>query len=257
MSVIEVRELSKSFRIPSARRETVREHALSFFRRRTFRDLCVLDGISFDLAPGETLGIMGRNGCGKSTMLKIIAGIYQPDGGTIVRHAPITPILELGVGWNPELDAVDNVYLIGTVMGMTLAELQDATPGIFEFAGLTEFTNLQLKYYSSGMAARLAYSIAFRAVREGVLILDEIFAVGDAEYRERCRERYREIHRAGNAILLVSHNPDDISNFCQRALLLEHGRVILQGTGEEVARAYLDLLEGKAAVELAEAQATR
>jgi ABC-type polysaccharide/polyol phosphate transport system ATPase subunit len=256
MAVIEVHDVRKSFRIPSARRDTVREHALSFFRRRTFRELRVLDGVSFDLAPGETLGIMGRNGCGKSTLLKIIAGIYQPDGGTVVSRAPITPILELGVGWNPELDAMDNVYLVGTVMGMTLAELADATPGIFEFAGLTEFKSLQLKYFSSGMAARLAYSIAFRAVRQGVLILDEIFAVGDAEFRERCRERYREIHRAGNAILQVSHNPDDISRSCERALLLEQGRVVFQGSGEDVARAYLELLQRKEERELVGAQTT-
>jgi len=256
MAVIEVHDLRKSFRIPSARRDTVREHALSFFRRRTFRELRVLDGVSFDLAPGETLGIMGRNGCGKSTLLKIIAGIYQPDGGTVVNRAPITPILELGVGWNPELDAVDNVYLVGTVMGMTLAELEDATPGIFEFAGLTEFKSLQLKYFSSGMAARLAYSIAFRAVRQGVLILDEIFAVGDAEFRERCRERYREIHQAGNAILLVSHNPDHISSFCERGILLEQGRLAFHGTGQDVARAYLDLLEQQEVAELAGARTT-
>jgi len=250
MSVIEVRGLCKRFRIPSSRRDTIREHALSFFRRRSFRELRVLDGVSFDLAPGETLGIMGRNGCGKSTLLKIISGIYQPDRGTVVRSASVTPILELGVGWNPELDAVDNVYLIGTVMGMTLAELTQATAEIFEFAGLTEFQNLQLKYYSSGMAARLAYSVAFRAVRDGVLILDEIFAVGDAEFRERCRDRYREIHGKGKAILQVSHNPDDIARFCQRALLLERGRVILEGTGREVAQAYLDLLEANTPLEL-------
>lgn len=253
MSVIEVRGVCKSFRIPSTRRDTIREHALSLFRPRRFRELSVLDGVSFELAPGESLGIMGRNGCGKSTLLRIIAGIYQPGAGTVVRRAPITPILELGVGWNPELDAVDNVYLIGTVMGMTLAEIEDAAPGIFEFAGLSEFRSLQLKYFSSGMTARLAYSIAFRAVRRGVLILDEIFAVGDAEFRERCRERYREIHRSGNAILQVSHNPDDISRFCERALLLEQGRVIFEGTGEQVARAYLELLEYKEEAELAEA----
>lgn len=251
MSVIEVRGLRKSFRIPSSRRDTIREHALSLFRPRRFRELCVLDGVSFDLAPGESLGIMGRNGCGKSTMLKILAGIYQPDRGTVVRRAAVTPILELGVGWNPELDAIDNVYLIGTVMGLTLGELGYATPAIFEFAGLSDFQNLQLKYYSSGMTARLAYAVAFRAVRDGVLILDEIFAVGDAEFRERCRERYREIHRKGNAILQVSHNPDDISRFCQRALLLERGRVIFEGSGEGVARAYLDLLECKEESELA------
>jgi len=149
------------------------------------------------------------------------------------------------------IKAAPMVGLLGTVMGMTLAELEDATPEIFDFAGLGEFKNLQLKYFSSGMAARLAYSIAFRAVREGVLILDEIFAVGDAEFRERCKERYHEIHRAGNAIILVSHNPDHIAGFCERAVLLEKGRVTFQGTGEDVAQAYQDLLEPHEHVALA------
>ena len=136
----------------------------------------------FELQPGETLGIMGRNGCGKSTLLKIISGIYPPEGGTLTVRAPVTPILELGVGWNPDLDAIDNIYLLGTVMGLSLKELKGAIDEILAFADLERFANLELRHYSSGMASRLAYSVAFRAVRD-VLILDEIFAVGDAGFR--------------------------------------------------------------------------
>ena len=135
--------------------------------------MCVLDGISFSVERGQTLGIMGRNGCGKSTLLKILSGIYQPDSGAVITRAPLTPILELGVGWNPELDAIDNIMLIGSVMGLTLKELRASTDEILDFAELQRFANLKLQHYSSGMASRLAYAIAFRAVRE-ILILDEI-----------------------------------------------------------------------------------
>ena len=149
----------------------------------------MLRSVSLSLRPGESLGLMGANGSGKSTLLKILCGIYVPDAGQVVARAPITPILELGVGWNPELNAVDNVFLIGTLMGLSLAELRRDVYAILDFAELRSFAHMQLKHYSSGMAARLAYAVAFRAVR-GVLILDEVFAVGDAGFKARCEERY-------------------------------------------------------------------
>jgi ABC-type polysaccharide/polyol phosphate transport system ATPase subunit len=200
----------------------------------------VLDGIDLDLRPGETLGIMGRNGSGKSTLLKILCGIYQPDAGTLRVRAPITPLLELGIGWNPELDAIDNVLLMGTIMGMSLAEARSAVDDVLEFAQVERFANLPLKHYSSGMAARLAYAVGFRAVRE-VLVIDEIFAVGDAGFKARCEARYRELSSSGHTTLMVSHDPRTIESFCARALLLEGGRIVLEGTGAEVAEAYLDL----------------
>ena len=245
--VIEVAGVSKTFTIPSSRRETVREHALDFFRPRAQERLHVLESVSFELRQGESLGLMGRNGCGKSTLLKIVSGIYPVDSGRVDVHAAVTPILELGVGWNPDLDAIDNIELLGTVMGMTLKQLRAATGEILEFAELEKFAHLELRHYSSGMAARLAYAVAFRAVRE-VLILDEVFAVGDAGFKERCQQRYRDLHRAGHSMLLVSHEPRTIAAFCDRALLLEGGHIVLSGAAETVANRYLELLTEEAAI---------
>jgi ABC-type polysaccharide/polyol phosphate transport system ATPase subunit len=239
--VIEVRGVSKAFTIPSVRRETVREHVLDFFRPHPQERLRVLDDVSFALRQGESLGLMGRNGCGKSTLLKIVSGIYAPDLGQVVVREAVTPILELGVGWNPDLDAIDNIELLGTVMGLTLRELRAATPEILDFAGLERFAKLELRHYSSGMAARLAYAVAFRAVRQ-VLILDEIFAVGDAGFKERCQDRYRALHRQGHSMLLVSHEPRTIAAFCDRALLIDGGRIVMDGPADAVAARYLALL---------------
>lgn len=242
MIALEVREVHKSFFIPTVKMETVREHILKGFplrrRLREGRELKVLQDITFSVKTGETTGIMGRNGSGKSTLLKVISGIYQPDGGAIECVLPITPILELGVGWNPELNAVDNIYLLGTVLGMTLKELKAARVEILEFAGLEKFSRLELKHFSSGMAMRLAYSVAFQAVR-GLLILDEVFAVGDMEFREKCYRRYKEIRREGHTILMVSHNPAEIERFCDHAILLEEGRIVMEGRGADIARAYV------------------
>ena len=240
-AVIEVDRVSKSFIIPSVRRETVREHALDLFRRRPKERLNVLRAVSLELKSGESLGLMGRNGSGKSTLLKLISGIYTPDTGRILVRAPVTPILELGVGWNPDLNAIDNIELLGTVMGLSLGDLRAARDEILAFADLERFANLELRHYSSGMGARLAYAVAFHAVQD-VLILDEIFAVGDAGFKERCEARYRELHRSGRSMLLVSHNPAIISEFCERAVLLESGRIVCDGPSHRVADAYIRLL---------------
>jgi ABC-type polysaccharide/polyol phosphate transport system ATPase subunit len=241
MAVVEVEDLCKSFLIPSVRRSTLREHALALFKPPQVDKLQVLDGVNFEVAAGEVFGIMGRNGCGKSTLLKIIAGIYQADRGTVRLNAPITPILELGVGWNTELNAIDNILLIGTVMGLTLKELKAATGQILEFAGLERFAQLEVKHYSSGMMARLAFAVAFMAVKD-VLILDEIYAVGDAAFQKQCTQRFMELHSEGHTIVIVSHQPSDIETFCNHAVLLEGGKVVDEGTGPEVARAYSRLL---------------
>ena len=240
--MVEVSGIAKTFRIPSVRRETVREHVLGLLRPRRFEPLHVLDGVSFAVERGETLGIMGRNGSGKSTLLKIVSGIYRPDRGSVTVRGTITPILELGVGWNPDLDAIDNIFLLGAVMGLSLAEIRGGLDEILAFAELERFANLKLQHYSSGMAARLAYSVALRAVRE-VLVLDEIFAVGDAGFKARCEARQRELSAAGHTVLVVSHDPRVVGTFCRRALLLEGGRVVMDDRPQKVVEAYLALLE--------------
>jgi ABC-type polysaccharide/polyol phosphate transport system ATPase subunit len=237
--LLEMVNVSKTFHIPRVRRDTVREHVFGVFDRQRYDTLQALDNVSLDVRAGETFGIMGRNGCGKSTLLKVLCGIYGVDAGQVKVHAGITPILELGVGWNPELDAIDNVYLLGSVMGLSLAAIRASLDDILAFAELERFARLPLKHYSSGMASRLAYAVAFRAVRE-VLVLDEIFAVGDAGFRARCEERYHDLHRMGHTVILVSHDPRIVSSFCSRAVLMDAGRVVFGGSGEEVAQRYLE-----------------
>jgi ABC-type polysaccharide/polyol phosphate transport system ATPase subunit len=241
MAIIELEGVSKAFQIPSVHRETVREHLLGMMEPRRFQRLQVLDRVSFGVGKGEALGIMGRNGSGKSTLLKIICGVYLPDQGRVSTHAAITPILELGVGWNPELDAVDNVLLIGSVMGLTLKEIRRSLTEILAFAELERFANLKLKHYSSGMAQRLGYAVAFQAVRD-VLVLDEILAVGDAGFRARCEERYLALRRRGHTAIIVSHDPRIIATFCDRALLLEDGRIMADGTPRDIADRYISTL---------------
>jgi ABC-type polysaccharide/polyol phosphate transport system ATPase subunit len=246
MTLIEVDAVSKSFRIPSVRRDTVREHVLGMFEPRRFDRLRVLDEVSFTVARGETLGIMGRNGSGKSTLLRILCGVYPPDRGRVTSRAAITPILELGVGWHPELDAIDNVCLIGSLMGLSLGEIHRRMERILAFAEVGRFARLKLRHFSSGMSSRLGYAVAFEAVRD-VLVLDEIFAVGDAGFRARCEARYQELRAAGHTIVLVSHEPQTVANFCDRALLLDGGRVVLDGPASTVADRYVSLLAVPAA----------
>jgi ABC-2 type transport system ATP-binding protein len=236
--LVQLVDVSKTFKIPRVKRETVREHVFGLFDAKRFDDLRVLDRVSLALQPGETLGIMGRNGCGKSTLLKVLCGIYGVDTGRVRITAGITPILQLGVGWNPELDAIDNVYLIASVMGLSLNAIRDSLDDILAFAELQRFARLPLKHYSSGMASRLAYAVAFRAVRE-VLVLDEIFSVGDAGFRAKCEARYHQLHQAGHTVVIVSHDPKVVSSFCSRAILMDAGRIVFEGPGEEVAARYM------------------
>jgi ABC-2 type transport system ATP-binding protein len=239
--IIEVDSVSKEFWIPSVRRDTIREHLLGLFESRRFERLQVLKGVSFAVDRGEALGIMGRNGSGKSTLLKMLSGVYLPDGGHVRTHAAVTPLLELGVGWNPELDAIDNILLIGSVMGLALKDIRRDLDEILAFAELERFASLKLKHYSSGMSERLGYAVAFKAVRD-VLILDEIFAVGDAGFKAKCERRYLELRALGHTAIIVSHDSRIITTFCDRALLLDGGRIVYEGPARDVADRYVSTL---------------
>ena len=241
IDVVVVRHVAKSFHVPTVRRDTVREHVLGALRPRRYDTLDVLDDVSFTLRRGEALGVMGRNGCGKSALLKLVCGIYQPDRGRVEVNGSVTPVLELGVGWNPELDAIDNVRLLGSVMGLSLAQIHRRMDGILAFAELERFANLKLKHYSSGMASRLGYAVAFEAVRD-ILVVDEIFAVGDAGFQRRCEQRYQELRANGHSVLMVGHAPRIIASWCDRALLLDDGKIVMAGGAREVADRYVELL---------------
>jgi ABC-type polysaccharide/polyol phosphate transport system ATPase subunit len=224
--------------IPRVRRATVRDHVLEALSARGVDELRVLDGVEFEVERGEAFGIMGRNGSGKSTLLKIVSGIYPADSGWVEVRGGLTPILELGLGFNAELDAVDNILLLGGVMGLGLRELRGLIDRILAFAELERFAGMQLKHFSSGMAARLAYAVAFSAVRD-ILILDEIFAVGDAGFRQRSEARCRELHAAGHTVVLVSHDARAVAGFCTRAILLDDGKVASVGAAPDVAAQYV------------------
>jgi ABC-type polysaccharide/polyol phosphate transport system ATPase subunit len=241
MAVIELANVSKTFRIPSVRRDTVREHVLGVLEPRRFERLRVLDDVDLRVEPGEAVAIMGRNGCGKSTLLKILCGVYTPDTGKVTVRTAVTPILELGVGWNSELDAIDNICLIGAVMGLTLREIRERMDEMLAFAELERFANLKLKHYSSGMSARLAYAVAFSAVR-GALVLDEILAVGDAGFKERCFERYRALRQEGHTVVMVSHDPATVTTYSDRAVLVDGGRIVFDGKPAAVVERYLSML---------------
>jgi ABC-2 type transport system ATP-binding protein len=238
---IEVSRISKTFRIPVHRYETFKQRALHPLRRTAHRELRVLKDITFQVPEGEFLGVIGRNGSGKSTLLKLLASVYRPDSGGIRVAGTIAPIIELGVGFQPELAAYDNVILNGLMLGLTPREARRRFDAVIDFAELREFVDMKLKNYSSGMRVRLAFAIAMQTDPD-VLLLDEVLAVGDAGFQQRCQEAFEEIKRKRNkTVLLVTHGMAHIERHCDRALLLEDGRIAEIGDPVEVGQRYLEL----------------
>jgi ABC-type polysaccharide/polyol phosphate transport system ATPase subunit len=238
-AVIEVRDLKKKFRIPAHQMETLKEQVLHPIRSRRGTDLRALRGISFDVRQGEFLGIAGANGSGKSTLLKILANVYTADEGTVRMAGRVAPFIELGVGLNPELAAFDNVMISGVMMGLAPDEVRSLYPEIMSFAGLEAFGNVKLKNYSSGMRVRLAFAVMAQ-VDADILLIDEVLAVGDAEFRSKCLERLRRLREEGKTIVFVTHSMDTMAKDCDRGILLSDGKIALDGDPAEVARRYQD-----------------
>ena len=238
MPVIEIRELRKTFEIPRNQVHTLKERALHPFRRSDIAQLRVLDGISFEVQDGEFFGIVGRNGSGKSTLLKCLAGIYAIDEGTIEVNGRIATFIELGVGFNPDLAAEDNIILNAIMLGLPRREARERVERVLDFAELQEFRDLKLKNYSSGMHVRLAFSVMIQ-VDADVLLIDEVLAVGDAAFQQKCFDEFNRLREERRTILFVTHDMGAVTRFCHRALLLERGRVVSIGGSEEVAKRYL------------------
>jgi ABC-2 type transport system ATP-binding protein len=254
--VIDVSDLHKTFHIPDRRMDSLKERATHPLTRIEHRELRALKGVSFDVHRGEFFGIVGRNGSGKSSLLKILASIYRADAGRVRIAGRIAPFIELGVGFNPEMTARENGVLNGVLMGLTRREARRRLSEMIEFAELEDFIDLKLKNYSSGMMVRLAFSIMVQADAD-VMLVDEVLAVGDAAFAQKCMDVFHEKRRAGKTIVLVTHDMATVQALCHRAMLLHEGELTYIGHPEDTALRYYrlnfadPLVPGKAAEETA------
>jgi ABC-2 type transport system ATP-binding protein len=232
-AAIEVRRVSKTFRIPHEQRTYVKEYFLHPLRRVTYERNEALRDISFSVEAGEFFGIYGPNGSGKSTLLRILAGIYVPDAGRVRVNGLLSPFIELGVGFNVELNARDNIRINSTLAGLTTRQLNDKFDEILNFAELERFVDQKLKNYSSGMLMRLAYSIAIQ-IPFDVLLLDEVLAVGDEAFQQKCFSTFDTFKRHGKTIVLVTHAADLLRKFADRVLLMDAGTLQAIGNPDDV-----------------------
>lgn len=232
-----------SYQLPSRRFTSLKEYLLSYIKgeKHEMQTFDALKGISIVLNRSECVGLVGRNGCGKSTLLKVLAGIISPTVGDVVHSGRLTSLIELGAGFDGELTAVDNIYLACTLMGVSQAEIKSRLNDIIEFAELRDFLNFPIKNYSSGMAARLGFACA-TIVEPEILLIDEVLAVGDEAFQQKCLQRIQELKKTGKSIVLVTHDMLAVERFCDRVYLLDHGRLVFEGDPIEGIRQYRQVL---------------
>jgi len=236
---ISVKGINKSFKLPHERQNSLKSRLINF-HKRSYNIQHALQDISFEIEKGEFFGIVGRNGSGKSTLLKLLAGIYTQDSGTIEVDGKLTPFIELGVGFNPELSGRDNVYLNGALLGFNRTEMNEMYSDIVEFAELDKFMDQKLKNYSSGMQVRLAFSIAIRASTD-ILVLDEVLAVGDEAFQRKCYDYFNKLKEEKKTVVLVSHDMSAVRRFCTRVAVVDRSEVKFIGDTDAAADIYRNL----------------
>lgn len=237
--VIELSNVSVRYRVPQERIPSFKEYAIRWLKRQiNYQEFWALHDIHLQIQRGEVFGIIGPNGAGKSTLLKVVSRVLRPTTGHLRVHGRISPLLELGAGFDPELTGRENIYLNGAILGYSTAEIDECFDQIVEFAGLPEFIDAPVRTYSSGMYARLGFSVATMK-RPEILIVDEILGVGDAEFQTKSYERIQRFQGEGTTILLVSHSLERVKELCARAIWLDHGKIIAQGSAEQVVDQYL------------------
>lgn len=241
---LSIDKLNKDFVLPHEKQNSLKERVLSF-RKPTYEKFRVLKDINIHVKKGEFVGILGRNGSGKSTLLKVIGGIYQPTSGKVTVDGTLTPFIELGIGFNPELTGRENVFLNGAILGLTRKEVLSKYDEIVEFAELENFMDQKLKNYSSGMQVRLAFSIAIQAHND-ILLIDEVLAVGDADFQRKCATVFKQIKHSDKTVVFVSHDMGAVKEYCDRAILIEDGKIISEGDPEKVANDYTQLFNKSA-----------
>lgn len=242
---IKVSNVSKDFVLPHEKRTSVKSAFTGMFKKSGGSEMQhALKNISFEIKKGEFFGIVGRNGSGKSTMLKILAGIYQPTRGSVKVEGKLVPFIELGVGFNPELTGRENVFLNGALLGFSKKEVDAMYDDIVRFAELERFMDQKLKNYSSGMQVRLAFSLAIRADAD-VLLVDEVLAVGDADFQRKCFDYFRKLKRDHKTVIFVSHDMSAVREYCDRAIFIEKSELIMEGSSNKIATAYTKMFTPK------------
>lgn len=238
MSMIEVNNVSMRFNMAKEKHESLKEYFLAAVQGKLqFEEFYALRDVSLKVEKGEFYGLIGLNGSGKSTLLKVIAGVYKPSAGSVTVNGSIAPLIELGAGFDMDLTARENIYLNGTVLGLTPKYIDSKFDEIVEFSELRDFLDVPLKNYSSGMVSRIAFSIA-TITKPDILIADEILSVGDFMFQEKCEKRMAELMSGGTTVILVSHSIEQIERMCDRVTWLEKGRVRMTGSTAEVCAAY-------------------
>lgn len=240
---IQVRDVKKSFVLPNHRNDSIKQGIVKIFEKKdkSSNVFHALRGISFDIKKGEFFGILGRNGSGKSTLLKIISEIYQPTHGAVKHKGTLVSFIELGVGFKADLSGKDNVYLNGAMLGFSKTEIDERYDDIVKFAELENFMDQKIKNYSSGMKVRLAFAVAIQA-KSDILVLDEVLAVGDASFQRKCYEYFKSLKESKDkTIVFVTHSMGAVKDYCDKAILIEDGKIIHEGAAEDVANHYLKL----------------
>ena len=240
---VKVDHVTMRFNLSKEKVDNLKEYAIKFVKGQLhYNEFQALKDVSFTVNKGDRLGILGLNGAGKSTILKVIAGVYKPSEGHVERYGKMAPMIELGAGFDPQYTGRENIYLYGSVLGFSRDFLDEKYDEILEFSELKEFIDVPLKNYSSGMKARLGFAIA-TIVEPEILILDEVLSVGDAKFRRKCENKMQGMFDKGVTVLFVSHSIEQVKNLCNKAILLDHGRLIAQGDIEEVAAVYEAMTE--------------
>jgi ABC-2 type transport system ATP-binding protein len=235
---ISVKNVSKRFTIPHEKTNSLKGAFINIFRKNTYEKFYALKDVSFEVKKGEFFGILGRNGSGKSTLLKILAGVYTANNGSVEIDGLVSPFLELGIGFNPELSGRDNIYLNATVLGLREKEIDAKFDSIVAFSELERFIDQKIKNYSSGMQVRLAFSVAIHANHE-ILLMDEVLAVGDVNFQAKCLREFARYKEMGKTVILVTHDIATVQCYCDRAMLLRSGEVVKIGSAEEVGNEYM------------------
>jgi lipopolysaccharide transport system ATP-binding protein len=244
-NAIELRDVSKKFIIHHEKRTTLYEHIIGLLKKgKNYERLNVLENVSFTIKQGEMIGIIGRNGTGKTTLLRLIASIFKPDKGEIITNGKLIPLLELGTGFHPDLTATDNIIMYGMILGFTKDQISSKVNDILKFAELEKFADVQIKHFSSGMYSRLAFATAME-VDPDIILVDEVLSVGDMPFQKKSFDAFMSFRKKGKTILYVSQNLDSVKELCDRAILLHNGRLEKIGKPQEVIDRFFELLDNE------------